>query len=197
MSRAPPSCSICPLVPVYRRASLSGPTDAFLWPNRRSAFLLGLKGTHMKHMKRMVVAVLIVVWWMPSGAFADERVGSAALGAVSGALVLGPIGAVAGAAVGYVAGPSIARSWGLHSEPPHPPGTAKSSRKTTSRRGSPIQVKSTADVSNSSGLHRAAAENPRKEVATSPVKRASSSESRRSRDWESYCTTDCGSSLQF
>ena len=53
-------------------------------------------------MKRMVVAVLIVVWWVPSGASADERVGSAALGAVSGALVLGPIGAVAGAAVGYV-----------------------------------------------------------------------------------------------
>ena len=184
----------CPPVPAYRRASLSGPTEAFVGPNRRSVFLLGLKGTHMK---RMVVAVLIVVWWVPSGASADERVGSAALGAVSGALVLGPIGAVAGAAVGYVAGPSIARSWGLHSEPPHPPRTAKSSRKTTSRRGSPIQVKSTADVSNSSGLHRAAAENPRKEVATSPVKRASSSESRRSRDWESYCTTDCGSSLQF
>ena len=166
---------------------LSGPTDGVL-------FLLGLKGTHMK---RMVVAVLIVVWGVPSGAFANERVGSAALGAVSGALVLGPIGAVAGAAVGYVAGPSIARSWGLHSEPPHPLGTVKSSRRNTSRRGPPLQVKSTADVSNSSGLHRAAAENPRKEVATSLVKRASSSESRRSRDWESYCTTDCGSSLQF
>ncbi len=177
------------------------PSRIFVWPNRslcraqqKECFLLGLKGTHMK---RMVVAVLIVVWWVPSGASADERVGSAALGAVSGALVLGPIGAVAGAAVGYVAGPSIARSWGLHSEPPDPPRTAKSSKKTTSRRGSPIQVKSTADVSNSSGLHRAAAENPRKEAATSPVKRASSSESRRSRDWESYCTTDCGSSLQF
>ena len=176
------------------------PSRIFVWPNRslclaqqKGCFLLGLKGTHMKRM----VAVLIVVWWVPSGASADERVGSAALGAVSGALVLGPIGAVAGAAVGYVAGPSIARSWGLHSESPHPPGTVKSSRRNTSRRGPPLQVKSTADVSNSSGLHRAAAENPRKEVATSPVKRASSSESRRSRDWESYCTTDCGSSLQF
>jgi hypothetical protein len=99
MSRLDP---VCRSVPAYRRASLSGPTEAFVWPNRRSAFLLSLKGTHMK---RMVVAVLIVVWWVPSGAFADERVGSAALGAVSGALVLGPLGAVAGAAVGYVAGP--------------------------------------------------------------------------------------------
>ena len=181
-------------MPAYRRASLSGPTEALSGPTDGVLFLLGLKGTHMK---RMVVAVLIVVWWVPSGAFADERVGSAALGAVSGALVLGPIGAVAGAAVGYVAGPSIARAWGLHSEPPHPLGTVKSSRKTTSRRGPPIQVKSAADVSNSSGLHRVAAENSRKEAATSSVKQASSSESRRSRDWESYCTTDCGSPLQF
>jgi hypothetical protein len=28
--------------------------------------------------------------------------------------VLGPIGAVAGAVVGYTAGPSISRSWGMH-----------------------------------------------------------------------------------
>jgi hypothetical protein len=48
-----------------------------------------------------------------SVAMARERGGDAALGAVSGALVLGPIGAVAGAVVGYTAGPSIARSWGL------------------------------------------------------------------------------------
>jgi hypothetical protein len=31
---------------------------------------------------------------------------------VSGAVVLGPIGAVAGAFIGYSAGPSISRSWG-------------------------------------------------------------------------------------
>jgi hypothetical protein len=39
--------------------------------------------------------------------------GISALGAVSGAVVLGPIGAVAGAFIGYSAGPSIARSWGI------------------------------------------------------------------------------------
>ena len=44
----------------------------------------------------------------------------AALGALSGAIVLGPIGAVAGAAVGYAAGPAIASTWGLRrSDPPH------------------------------------------------------------------------------
>ena len=48
----------------------------------------------------------------PSAAMA-QRAGDAALGAVAGAVVLGPIGAVAGAFVGYTAGPSISRSWGL------------------------------------------------------------------------------------
>jgi hypothetical protein len=50
---------------------------------------------------------------MPLGAVAQERVGDAALGALSGAEVLGPVGAVAGAVVGYTAGPAIASSWGL------------------------------------------------------------------------------------
>lgn len=49
-----------------------------------------------------------------SAATADERRGSdAALGALSGAVVFGPVGAVAGAVVGYTAGPSIAHSWGF------------------------------------------------------------------------------------
>jgi hypothetical protein len=43
----------------------------------------------------------------------DHRGGDAALGALSGAVVLGPIGAVAGAVVGYTAGPSIAHAWGF------------------------------------------------------------------------------------
>ena len=49
----------------------------------------------------------------PSGALAQERAGQAALGALSGAVVLGPVGAVAGAVIGYTAGPAIASSWGL------------------------------------------------------------------------------------
>lgn len=57
-----------------------------------------------------IAALLLVL--VPSSAMA-QRAGDAALGAVAGAVVLGPVGAVAGAFVGYTAGPSISRSWGL------------------------------------------------------------------------------------
>jgi hypothetical protein len=52
-----------------------------------------------------------------TSAIAGERTGDAALGALSGALVLGPVGAVAGAVVGYTSGPHIAHAWGLRSSP--------------------------------------------------------------------------------
>jgi hypothetical protein len=55
---------------------------------------------------------------------AQERGGDAALGALSGAIVFGPVGAVAGALVGYTAGPSIARSWGMRRS-----GAARHARK--------------------------------------------------------------------
>src|SRR6516225_6888563 len=69
-------------------------------------------------MKQFLAAVIMAVSLMavsltPSGAFAQERVGDAALGGLSGALVFGPVGAVAGIVVGYAAGPGISRSWGL------------------------------------------------------------------------------------
>src|SRR5256714_15500459 len=64
-------------------------------------------------MKTLLVAALIAGSLISFEAKAQERAGDAALGAVSGAVVLGPIGAVAGAFIGYSAGPSIARSWGL------------------------------------------------------------------------------------
>ena len=63
-------------------------------------------------MKRLLVAAVIVGSFLSHGANAQERAGSAALGAVSGAVVLGPVGAVAGAVIGYTAGPAIAHSWG-------------------------------------------------------------------------------------
>jgi hypothetical protein len=68
-------------------------------------------------MWRLAAAVALVVLAAPA-ARAQERAGSAALGALSGAVVLGPVGAVAGAVVGYTAGPAIARSWGLSAPPP-------------------------------------------------------------------------------
>jgi hypothetical protein len=64
-------------------------------------------------MKRMLVVTVLATALTPMGALAQERAGDAALGALSGAVVLGPVGAVAGAVVGYTAGPAIASSWGL------------------------------------------------------------------------------------
>ncbi len=64
-------------------------------------------------MKNLWIAALIAGSLISFEARAQERAGDAALGAVSGAVVLGPIGAVAGAFIGYTAGPSISRSWGV------------------------------------------------------------------------------------
>jgi hypothetical protein len=71
--------------------------------------LIGVEG----QMKKFICAAVMAMALVPPPALAQERVGDAALGAVSGAVVLGPVGAVAGAVVGYTAGPSIASSWGL------------------------------------------------------------------------------------
>jgi hypothetical protein len=65
-------------------------------------------------MKKTIPSVALFLALMSSTAMAAERPGDAALGAVSGAVVLGPVGAVAGAVIGWAAGPSISHSWGLH-----------------------------------------------------------------------------------
>ena len=64
-------------------------------------------------MRIVLVVTLIAGSLVSFEASAQERAGDAALGAVSGAVVLGPVGAVAGALIGFTAGPSIARSWGV------------------------------------------------------------------------------------
>lgn len=64
-------------------------------------------------MNKALITAIVLLAGVPASAVAQERAGSAALGAVSGAVVLGPVGAVAGAVLGYTAGPSIARSWGV------------------------------------------------------------------------------------
>jgi hypothetical protein len=64
-------------------------------------------------MGRLLVAAVIAGLFVSLQAKAQERAGSTALGAVSGAVVLGPVGALAGAFIGYAAGPAIARSWGV------------------------------------------------------------------------------------
>src|SRR6267142_72519 len=62
-------------------------------------------------MKRLVLASAIFLTFAPAVALAEGRGGDAALGALSGAVVFGPVGLVAGAVVGFTAGPSIAQSW--------------------------------------------------------------------------------------
>ena len=64
-------------------------------------------------MKTGIAAIVIAsaVFVLPTIASAGERVGDAALGAISGALVAGPIGAVAGGVIGYTAGPAISGEW--------------------------------------------------------------------------------------
>lgn len=64
-------------------------------------------------MKKILASGVMAVCLVPFGAQAGERLGDAALGALSGAVVLGPVGAVAGGVVGFTAGPAISCSWGL------------------------------------------------------------------------------------
>jgi hypothetical protein len=64
-------------------------------------------------MKKLIAGAVIAIALAPVDAFAQERTADAALGALSGAVVLGPLGAVAGAVVGYTAGPAIASSLGM------------------------------------------------------------------------------------
>jgi hypothetical protein len=86
-------------------------------------------------MKRLVLASAIFLTLAPALALAEGRGGDAALGALSGAVVFGPVGAVAGAVVGYTAGPSIAHSWGFRRS-----GSKKLSREKTRAGISPSRV---------------------------------------------------------
>src|SRR5262249_29438788 len=71
--------------------------------------VLDPKGRRAMRFIGLVIAATVTL--TASAAQAQERVGDAALGALSGAVVFGPVGLVAGAVVGYAAGPSISRSW--------------------------------------------------------------------------------------
>jgi hypothetical protein len=97
-------------------------------------------------MKRIFAAAAITLAFAPSGVLAQERTGDAALGALSGAVVLGPVGAVAGAVIGYTAGPSIAQSWGLRrsSETRHRGRSARASGNAASNQGASTQGVATA-----------------------------------------------------
>jgi hypothetical protein len=95
-------------IPSIRNGGCRGAT--FLSPHFCSA--VPWNSSRGNTMKKLLVAAVIAATFFSFKASAQERAGSAALGAVSGAVVLGPIGAVAGAFIGYTAGPAIAHSWG-------------------------------------------------------------------------------------
>src|SRR5260370_40945923 len=77
-----------------------------------------LEGTAMK---KLFVAALIAGSFISFEARAQNRAGDAALGAVSGAVVLGPVGAVAGSFIGYTAGPPGPRASGIGRAPTRSP----------------------------------------------------------------------------
>lgn len=113
-------------------------------------------------MNKALITAIAMLACVPASAVAQERAGDAALGAVSGAVVLGPVGAVAGALIGYTAGPSIARSWGMrgsqsarHRQPPRRAATAGPSR--------------TREAMAANGQMRAAAGNPTPPVQAAPA----------------------------
>jgi hypothetical protein len=115
-------------------------------------------------MNKALITAIVLLAGVPASAAAQERAGSAALGAVSGAVVLGPVGAVAGAVIGYTAGPSIARSWGV--------GGSRSARHRQSPRREAYPVAATTapqrtrDVMAANGQMRAAGNPP---VQASPA----------------------------
>jgi sugar phosphate permease len=64
--------------------------------------------------KTLLAVASIVMIGVPTALAAQERAVDGTLGAVAGAVVLGPVGLVTGAVVGVTAGPAISSSWGLH-----------------------------------------------------------------------------------
>jgi len=70
-------------------------------------------------MKRILSVVAIVAIGAVLTACTPERALDGTLGAVSGAVVAGPVGLVAGGVVGATAGPAIASSWGMNGRRHH------------------------------------------------------------------------------
>ena len=64
-------------------------------------------------MRRLAAASVLVLALVagPEAAQAGERVTDGVLGALAGALVAGPIGLVAGGAIGYTTGPNISQGF--------------------------------------------------------------------------------------
>ena len=63
----------------------------------------------MKILRRIIVPAgfCLAAGLAATPVMAQERVGDGAMGALAGAVVLGPIGLLAGGVIGYTAGPGI------------------------------------------------------------------------------------------
>jgi predicted lipid-binding transport protein (Tim44 family) len=115
-------------------------------------------------MKKTALMVALALSLFSTVAVADERRGSdAALGALSGAVVFGPVGAVAGAVVGFTAGPSIAHSWGFRRS-----SAARRGRASTTGQAAGVSPVDSQPVPN-----RQAAPPPAAQAAPPPPKTAS------------------------
>jgi len=101
---------------------------------------------------KQLIAVVATAMMVSTAAVAGERATDAALGAVSGAVVLGPIGAVAGAFIGYTAGPSMSRAWGVRGRS----ATARQQRRTASNDAPPTYRETQAAMPASSAAPAAA-----------------------------------------
>src|SRR5689334_2370930 len=105
---------------------------------------------------KMQAAIVAFIMTISTAAVAGERATSAALGAVSGAVVLGPVGAVAGAFIGYSAGPSMSRAWGLRGRS----ATSRQPRRTASTEQAPYRESQAAMPAPPSAAARPAAAAP-------------------------------------
>ncbi|WP_298242449.1 hypothetical protein [uncultured Bradyrhizobium sp.] len=112
-------------------------------------------------MTKALITAVAMLAFVPVSAVAQERAGDAALGAVSGAVVLGPVGAVAGALIGYTAGPSIARSWGVR-------GSRSAGHRQPRRAAATGSPPRTRQAMNANGQMRAAG-NPAPPVQAAPA----------------------------
>jgi hypothetical protein len=119
----------------------------------------------------LAVAIVAMAIFGSPVAFAQERAGDAALGALSGAVVLGPVGAVAGAIVGFTAGPSIARSWGLRGERARPARSVKAparSARVTSGKAPPPAARAQASTAPAQAPRAPAQAGPRAQSMPPP-----------------------------
>jgi len=108
------------------------------FPHRISVPIGGFKLRELRSKPDLTIAAATLsLALLSSAAVAQERTGDAALGALSGALVLGPVGAVAGAIVGYTAGPSIASAWGVRRSSPPPRRSAAAESNPSYRSSAP------------------------------------------------------------